>query len=332
MSCSIGIAIGDPNGIGPEIAVMAAERLLCDAGLRPVLIGDPKVLLHYSRRDASVPLVEFSGATPARGAIEYVAVEALPAGAFEPGRLDPHAGAATVAYAAEAVRLAMEGRIDAIVACPHSETAVNRAGIAFDGYPGLLADLTGTPRDSVFLMLVAAGLRIGHVTLHEQLSRALSRLSAERIVAAGLACDKALRRLGVARPSLGVFGINPHAGEGGLFGDDDTRATAPAVAMLREQGVDAHGPAGADALLASRRHDAYLAMYHDQGHVPIKLLSPNRASALAIGTSVLFSSVGHGCAFDIAGRGCADPTSVVETARLLAAGAATVPALPFAER
>ncbi|HVL55058.1 MAG TPA: 4-hydroxythreonine-4-phosphate dehydrogenase PdxA, partial [Burkholderiaceae bacterium] len=133
-------------------------------------------------------------------------------------------------------------------------------------------------------------------------------------------CAAALRRLGLTQPSLAVFGINPHAGEDGLFGDDDERITKPAVEALRRGGIDAHGPAGADVLLAQRRHDAYLAMYHDQGHVPIKLVSPHRASAVAVGTPVLFSSVGHGCAFDIAGKGVADPTAVIETAALLAGG------------
>ena len=138
---------------------------------------------------------------------------------------------------------------------------------------------------------------------------------------AGRAAVEAARRLGVAAPKLGVFGINPHAGEDGLFGDDDERVTRPAVERLREFGVAADGPAGADLMLSQRRHDVYLAMFHDQGHIPVKLLSPLRASALSIGAPVLFSSVGHGCAFDIAGKGIADPASVVETLALLGSAA-----------
>jgi 4-hydroxy-L-threonine phosphate dehydrogenase PdxA len=114
-----------------------------------------------------------------------------------------------------------------------------------------------------------------------------------------------------------VFGLNPHAGEGGLFGDDDARVTEPAVVALRRAGVRTEGPAGADVLLAARAMDAYVAIYHDQGHIPIKLLAPRRASALSIGAEVLFSSVGHGSAFDIAGRGVADPGAVIETLSLL---------------
>jgi 4-hydroxy-L-threonine phosphate dehydrogenase PdxA len=222
----------------------------------------------------------------------------------------------------EAVRMAGCGEVQAVVACPHSETAINRAGIAFSGYPGLLAELTDTPPERVFLMLVAAGLRIAHVTLHESVQSALARISVRSVVDAGLHAVRTTQRLGVTGPSLGVFGINPHAGEEGLFGDEDERITRPAVAELRARGVDAQGPAGADVLLAQRRHDVYLAMFHDQGHIPIKLLSPLRSSALAIGTPILFSSVGHGCAFDIAGKGIADATSVVETLKLLASAAA----------
>jgi 4-hydroxy-L-threonine phosphate dehydrogenase PdxA len=167
-------------------------------------------------------------------------------------------------------------------------------------------------------MLVAAGLRIAHVTLHESVQSALSRMTPELVVDAGVAAVRILERLKINSPKLGVFGINPHAGEDGLFGNDDERITKPAVAELRRRGIAADGPVGGDLLLAQRRHDVYLAMFHDQGHIPVKLLSPLRSSALSIGTPILFSSVGHGCAYDIAGKNAADPTSVVETLKLLA--------------
>ena len=300
----IAIVIGDPNGIGPEIAVKAAAKF-AGGDFEPVLVGDEFVIREYGGAGLTLS-----------------AVTALEPAGFAPGKIDPRAGAATVAYVKEAVRLVNAGEVSAIVACPQSETAINRAGIAFSGYAGLLAQLTGTPEDEVFLMLVAAGLRIAHVTLHESVRSALARITTERVVSAGLASVKAVRRLGVANPTLGVFGINPHAGEGGLFGDDDERIVQPAVARLRELGVRAKGPVGADVMLAQRKHDVCLAMFHDQGHIPMKLLSPLRSSALSIGTPVLFSSVGHGCAHDIAGKGIADPISVVETFTLLSGVAA----------
>ena len=300
----IAIAIGDPNGIGPEIAVKAAKKF-AGGSVEPVLVGDEFVIREYGGAGLAI-----------------APVTSLDTAAFSPGKIDARAGAATVAYIKEAVRLVQTGEVSAIVACPQSETAINSAGIPFSGYAGLLAQITKTPEDRVFLMLVAAGLRVAHVTLHESVRSALGRITTDRVVAAGLATVKSVERLGVKRPKLGVFGINPHAGENGLFGDDDDRVTVPAVARLRELGVDARGPVGADVMLSQRKHDVYLAMFHDQGHIPMKLLSPLRSSALSIGTPVLFSSVGHGSAHDIAGKGVADPISVIETFELLSAAAA----------
>lgn len=314
---TIALAIGDPNGIGPEIAVKAAVHY-SGTGFRPVLVGSEQVIRHYAARHAPQLALHRFGSADAGGAqLSFHDVDVLASSEFAPGVVSPAAGRATVAYVAEAVRLATDVHVKAIVGCPHSETAINRAGITFSGYPGLIAQLTGTPADQVFLMLMASGLRIAHVTLHESVATALGRMSVELVVEAGRAAVEALRQLGLANPTLGVFGINPHAGEDGLFGDDDERITRPAVARLRALGIAADGPFGADLLLGQRKHDAYLAMFHDQGHIPIKLLSPLRASALSIGAGVLFSSVGHGSAFDIAGKGVADPVAVIETLSLL---------------
>jgi 4-hydroxythreonine-4-phosphate dehydrogenase len=233
-----------------------------------------------------------------------------------------------VAYLREAVTRAQDGSVSAIVGCPHNETAVNAAGIPFSGYPSLLARLTKTPEDRVFMMLIGGGLRIVHATLHERLHDALGRLTPELIEAAARAGVEALQSLGIADPSIGIFGVNPHAGEGGLFGDDDERITVPAVARLRQAGIRVEGPVGADVMLGRRDIDAFVAIYHDQGHIPVKLLAGMKASALSIGSGVIFSSVGHGSAFDIAGQGQADPEAVIRTVRLLgerSAGASRAP-------
>ena len=306
MPTRIAISIGDPNGIGPEIAVKAAAQAQREGAIQPVLVGDGYVIEHYRRLlNIYIP-------------IEIVDEPALAREHFAPGLMSPHAGRATVAYVTRAVALAQAGEVAAIVGCPQSETAINAAGIEFSGYPPLIADLTGTPRDKVFMMLAAGGLRIGHCTLHEPVSAALARLTPELVVSAATAMDRTLKQLGIARPRIAVCGINPHAGEDGLFGTDDERITKPAVARLQADGFDVAGPAGADLYISERNHDAYLVMFHDQGHIPVKLLSPRRASALAIGTPVLFSSVGHGCAYDIAGKGVAGHVSVSETLALLA--------------
>ncbi|MBV8393515.1 MAG: 4-hydroxythreonine-4-phosphate dehydrogenase PdxA [Alphaproteobacteria bacterium] len=303
----IAITLGDPNGIGPEIAIKAAQRFASHNKIETVLVGDGHVIGDTARR-LGIEAPTFSD-TPV-----------LDRAGYAPGTLDPRAGKATVGYAGAAVKLALAGQVDAVIGCPHSETAVNRAGVAFSGYPGLVADLTRTPRDKSFMMLAAQGLRICHATLHESVATALKRLSPELVVALAEATMATSKQLGIAEPRLGLFGINPHAGEDGLFGDEDERITKPAAERLKRDGIAIDGPVGADLLLSQRRHDFYLAMFHDQGHIPIKLISPLRASAMTIGVPILFASVAHGCAFDIAGKGVADPTGVIETIELLAGG------------
>jgi 4-hydroxythreonine-4-phosphate dehydrogenase len=313
----IAIAIGDPNGIGPEIALKAAAAHLESPAIQPVLVGDVPVLAHYRRLlGIAAPLAPFAMAQP--GTIGVADVDALAPQHFQPGRMSPEAGRATIDYARRAVALAEAGEVEAVVGCPQSETAINSVGIEFSGYPPLVADLTNTPRERVFMMLAAGGLRITHCTLHESVATALGRLTPELVVTATEATAAALQRLGIERPRIAVCGINPHAGEDGLFGDDDERITKPAVARLKGVGFEVSGPVGADLAISERKHDAYVVMFHDQGHIPVKLLSPRRASAVAIGTPVLFSSVGHGCAYDIAGKGVAEHVSVMETLALLA--------------
>lgn len=313
----IAVAIGDPNGIGPEIAVKAAAELASGDGPRVLLVGDPHVIAHYAAMVApSLPLLESDAPQP--GALTFHAVSNLPRETFAPGRIDAAAGRAMTEYVAAAMQLVGEGKAYAIVGCPHNETAVHQAGIPFSGYPSLIARLSGVPEDSVFMMFIGGGLRIVHATLHERLADGLARLSTDLVVAAALAANHALQRMGTPRPKIGLFGINPHAGENGLFGDDDERINVPAAARLRELGVDVEGPVGADLLISRREFDAFVAMYHDQGHIPIKLLAGRVASALSIGGGVIFSSTGHGSAFDIAGQGVADPEATLRAIRLVA--------------
>lgn len=317
----IAISIGDPNGIGPEIALKAAAECAPDSTIRPIVVGDRKVLdFYHSLLGIKRPLAHFEEASASD--IACCDTPALADADFEPGSIKAGAGIATIAYVTRCVEQVREGKADAIVGCPQSETAIAAAGIEFSGYPPLIADLTGTPRDKTFMMLCGADLRIGHVTLHEPLTTAIDRLTVDFVADAIRAVNLSMKQLGYAQPKIGVFGINPHAGEDGLFGDDDERITKPAAAMARAEGILADGPIGADVLLANRKHDAYVAMYHDQGHVPVKLISPRQASALAIGTPVVFSSVGHGCAYDIAGKGIAEPLSVTKTLELLATASA----------
>lgn len=319
LSLPIAVTIGDPNGIGPEVAMKAAADHAARRAGGLILLGDEHVIRSYHRQLASdFPLAPFEPGRPVKeSAVNYLDVPSLPALSFKPGVVSGAAGAATIAYLESALSLARGKEIAAIVGCPHNETAVNAAGIKFSGYPSVLARLTGTPEDRVFLMLVGGSLRILHVTLHERLQTALGRLTPELVEAACRSCIAALRELGIEKPQIGLFGINPHAGEGGLFGDEDDRITMPAAEKLRADGVDVLGPIGADVLLGRQDLDAFVAIYHDQGHIPIKLVSGKTASALTVGAGVLFSSVGHGSAFDIAGQGKANPEGLLRTIALL---------------
>jgi 4-hydroxy-L-threonine phosphate dehydrogenase PdxA len=314
---TIALTIGDPNGIGPEIAVKAAAKLAREGGPAVVLVGDEFVVRFYADLCAKDLVIRsFDGVAPGPNGLRLLAVDALPREAFNPGTPLAAGGRATVDYVAAAIRFVNDGHAAAIVACPHSETNINAAGIPFSGYPSLLARLINVPEEEVFLMLVGDGLRIVHVTLHERLHTALGRITSELIVRATRTADAVLRKLNVEHPRIGLFGINPHAGEGGLFGDDD-RITVTAAERLQALGLNVEGPLGADLMLGRRGFDAFVAMYHDQGHIPVKLLAGRNSAALSIGSGLLFSSVGHGSAFDIAGRGVAEPEAVLRSIQLL---------------
>lgn len=300
------ITLGDPNGIGPEIAVAAAAELRASGDIRPVLVGDAHVIEHAS----GVAGTRLDG-------IEVIEVDALDRSAHQPGSVTAEAGKATVRYLEAA--LSAQGKMNAkgIVGCPHSETAINASGRPFSGYPNLLAELCGTGPDSVVMMLSGGGLRVAHVTLHEPILTALNRITTNLIAQTIRTTHVGLQRLGIPAPRIGVMGFNPHAGEGGLFGDEDDRIVRPAVDRARDEKIDAYGPEGADLLLGREGYDAFIAMYHDQGHIPVKLKAGRNISALSLGADVLFSSVGHGAAFDIAGTGTASAEAVLRAARIV---------------
>lgn len=301
--------VGDPNGIGPEIALRTAEAYGGREDVAITLFGPAKVL---ERAAHTLSLANCFAAMP------LVATQAVPEAAAVPGQVNGAAGAATIDAATRAIEAAHRGEFDAVVAAPHHETSIAQAGIAFSGYPSLVARVCGQPQDSVFLLLMGGGLHIVHVTLHESVKTALDRLSPRLVVDATRAGARAMIQLGTPVPRIALMGINPHAGEGGLFGGEDAAITEPAAAQLRAEGFDVTGPAGGDVLLASRAHDLYVAILHDQGHIPIKLISPQGATAVSIGAGVIFSTVGHGSAMDIAGKGVASARAMIKTVGILA--------------
>ncbi|MDB5751565.1 MAG: 4-hydroxythreonine-4-phosphate dehydrogenase ((phosphohydroxy)-L-threonine dehydrogenase)-like [Ramlibacter sp.] len=304
----IALSVGDPNGIGPEIVLKALDALRGEDRLRMAVFGPRAVL----ERAAAV-----TGLQDVLGSVDLRDVGELPTCSAQFGQVNAAAGASAVASATAAIEAVRAGEFDAVVAGPHHETAIAQAGIPFTGYPSLLARVCGEPEGSVFLLLVGGSLRIVHATLHESVATALARLTPQLVVAATLAGVRACQALGVAEPKVALMGINPHASEGTLFGPEDLQCTVPAAQGLRALGVNVTGPQGGDVLLADRRHDLYVAMLHDQGHIPIKLLAPQAASAISIGSAVLLASTGHGSAMDIAGQGSARPDALLRSLRLL---------------
>jgi len=305
----IGLSLGDPNGIGPEIALKALSQLP-ETSLQSITVFGPKLV--WDQTAQSLGLMDLAQQ------VQIQNTGGLSESDFQPGHVSAAAGKSAVESATAAIQACQAGQLQAVIACPHHETAIHQAGIAFSGYPSLVAKVCGLNEDEVFLMLVGGGLKIVHVTLHESVQTALNRLNAELIQRASIAGIKACMSLGIAKPKVAVFGINPHASEGTLFGPEDMAHTVPAVKLLQEAGYDITGPQGGDVFLAQKQHDLYVAIFHDQGHIPVKLLAPHSASALSIGAQVLLSSVGHGCAMDIAGQNKADPQGLLRTLELIA--------------
>ena len=309
----IALSTGDPNGIGPEIVLRALDALAHEDGWRITVFGPADVLQRTAKTCGLESVLAKMALCP---------VGELPAAYAVPGQVNAAAGSSAVAAATAALQACQAGEFDAVVAGPHHETAIHQAGIAFSGYPSLVARVCGQDEHSVFLMLVGGGLRIVHVTLHESVAKALARITPELIVAATQAGVRACAMLGLAQPKVALFGINPHASEGRLFGPEDADRVVPAAQRLRAMGIAVDGPMGADVLLADRKHDLYVAMLHDQGHIPVKLLAPQAASAVSIGGKVLLASTGHGSAMDIAGQGRARPDALLRSLRLVAGIAA----------
>ncbi len=317
---TIALTMGDPAGIGPEIIMKALAVTGVHAFCKPLVVGDVERLrLAGQRVGSSLQLVRRESARDAaygRGKVECIDLGLVPAD-LPFGKVSPIAGEAAYRYIERAVRIVESGEAQAICTAPLSKEALHAAGHKYPGHTELLAALTGTPE--VSMMLVAPKLRVIHVTTHIGLLDAIERIDAplvERVIARA---HLTLTRAGIANPRIGVCGINPHAGENGLFGrGEEAIKIEPAVKSALGRGWNVRGPLPADTLffLAARGdYDIVVAMYHDQGHGPIKVLGLEAGVNITVGLPMVRTSVDHGTAFDIAGQGVADERSLIEALR-----------------
>jgi len=316
----IAITMGGAAGIGPEIIMKALANSEIYERCRPLVVGDA-ARLRQAGQIAGLSLRVIVVAEPGEGTYRHGTVECMDLALIPEdlpwGRLSAVAGHAAFRYIETAVALALRGATDAICTAPINKEALQAGGHIYPGHTEILADLTGTPE--VSMMLMTPKLRVIHVTTHIGLIDAIARIDPGLVERTILRGHKALVRSGIKQPRVGVCGINPHAGEHGLFGrGEEEEKIEPAVRSLRARGLDVQGPLPADTLFFRAQRgdfDLVVAMYHDQGHGPVKVLGIEEGVNVTVGLPVVRTSVDHGTAFDIAGTGRADERSMLEALR-----------------
>jgi 4-hydroxythreonine-4-phosphate dehydrogenase len=320
MPAPLALTMGDPAGIGGEITVQAWQALRAEGPVF-VALDDPARLRGIAR---DVQVREVAGPEDA-AALFADALPVLPVPLAAPvvaGRPDPVNARATIAAIEQAVSLAMAGRVAGVVTNPINKAALYDAGFRHPGHTEFLAALTHAPNRPV-MMLACPLLRVVPVTIHVSLRAALASLDTDSIVDTCRITHAALRRdFGIASPRLALAGLNPHAGEGGAMGDEETTIIAPALAALREDGIDVSGPWPPDTMFtesARARYDVAIGMYHDQVLIPLKTLDMHHGVNVTLGLSIIRTSPDHGTAHDIAGKGIADPRSLVAAIRMAGA-------------
>jgi 4-hydroxythreonine-4-phosphate dehydrogenase len=316
----IAITMGDPTGIGPEIIA----KVFADEGTpRALVVGDVTMMRRaIALLELSLqvnPVAEPSEARFEPGAIDVLPVTDLPDD-LPFGRVDARGGEGAFRYLEKAVELALADAVHAVATAPLNKEAMHLAGFEYPGHTEILAELTGV-RDYA-MMLVADQLRVVHVSTHVSLAEAIQRVQPERELTVIRLADRSLRQLGFDAPRVAVAGLNPHAGEAGLFGTEDRDVIAPAVEAARAEGIDASGPWPPDTVFMQARQgrfDIVVVQYHDQGHIPIKLMGFDTGVNVTVGLPFFRTSVDHGTAFDIAGSGQADHASLRAALDLAAA-------------
>jgi 4-hydroxythreonine-4-phosphate dehydrogenase len=323
----LGITMGDAAGIGPELILKAFRTDKLSSLCRPLIIGSLATMEFYQRR-LEIPAMFRAVTSPTAAEYQSGVLDVLDLGIVDVARLkvgvvDPTPGKAAVLYTQEAGRLALRGEIDAIVSAPLNKEAMRVAGYHYEGQTQILGELAGSKRFGMILLL--GNLRVMMLTTHCALQDACRAVTKERVLGMLELADESLRTFGIRSPHIAVAGLNPHAGEGGLFGREEVDGSIPAIEAARAQGIDAIGPIPADVVFLKARDEAYdlvLAMYHDQANMAAKLLGFGEVVTLLAGIPFIRVSVGHGTAFDIAGKGIANEKNfllAIEKAAELAA-------------
>ena len=332
----IAVTMGDPSGIGPEIVAATVADASVISASRPLVLGDRGALERgiavagvclavETLRDAMPPR------EPRPGVVYLRELSELPADAMTYGKPSAAGGDASFRYICEAARLCLSGEAAAMATAPINKESMNAAGHRFPGHTELLAELTGSKE--VVMMLAGDRLRVTLVTIHEALSRVPDLVSFERVLTTIRITHESLCRWFCPGPRIAVLALNPHCGEGGLFGHEEGTVIAPAVAAARAAGIDAVGPLSADTLFhfaAAGGYDAVVCMYHDQGLIPLKLLHFDDGVNVSLGLPIIRTSVDHGTAYDLAGTGRASTASMraalLMAARMAEKGTAVKPA------
>lgn len=330
----LGISVGDPGGIGPEITAKALNLKEIYDISRPLAVADYGVMqdaLKFSDVNLTLHAVQnVRDARFAHGTMDILDMANMPLDRLRPQKISPEQGKASFEYVVRVIELAMKGEIDGTVTGPINKAAINAAGHHFAGHTEIYATLTHSRH--YCMMLTHGDFRVTHVSTHVSLREACDRVKKDRILKVIDLTDAALKKLGISDPKIAVAGLNPHCGEGGLFGHEDDEEIQPAVSFAASQGKNVEGPLPADTVFSKMRgglYDAVVVMYHDQGHIPTKLIGfqydekTGQWGAISgvnvtLGLPIVRTSVDHGTAFDIAGEGRANPQSMAEAIKLAA--------------
>jgi 4-hydroxythreonine-4-phosphate dehydrogenase len=321
----VAMTVGDFNGIGPEVALKSALHPFIQRLCTPLLVGPATAFEFYARRfKLPIRIRQMDGKPETshadRAPVELLCVQSSPISrsSIKPGQVSRLAGATAAQGVETAVRLVQLGAADAMVTAPVSKRALHLAGVGFPGQTEMIQHLSGSPH--VVMMLVCSALRVGLVTIHVPVTDIARRITRGLLQESIRVVDGALRTdWGIRRPALAVLGLNPHAGESGDLGTEETQLIIPTLQILRRAGLHLAGPFPADAFFARYTpgsYDAVIAMYHDQGLIPLKMLAAGKGVNVSLGLPVVRTSPDHGTAFDIAGKGTASAASMIEAVKL----------------